>query len=810
MSGPFEALQDQVIPTATREACAPYNFVPLPERVITPVRKPDDLPNHDTYANAQYPHTGYFEVSLTTQSPLYIRCGLNLTDYDLQQRRGDNDLPFDEQVKNRHDFFYTADPSRPVIPGSSLRGMLRAVLEIASYGKVQPVTSKNLFYRSMGNDAMGQIYRNRFVAVRGGFLRKRLGQWEIDECTVGRIRRDLLPNVPAGVSATHPAVRSALYEGQAPNLQPRWDTYQNRELHVNIEESPAPRARHPHVHEAAFTQAALPTAQPGCTYKVATLVLTGDMEAKKREFVFLHDTPIFPSIAVPRDVIDQFQDDDQITLWQQNAFPINKPVGSCRLFPGHLREGEPVFFLLGDQNTLAFLGRAQHFRYPYTYSPHDLVPPSLRRSEDVDYAEALFGYVRDSATTAVQGSKARAYAGRVSVTQASWNGASPPGRNNPWLPGAPLTPRILSSPKPTAFQHYLVQTSAEARELKHYQKDEALIRGHKRYWPQGSRTAHDLEPRQDRYDVLPTEAPKQFTRMKPVDAGTTFNFRVYFENLSDRELGALCWTIQPVGPEGREYCHSLGMGKALGMGVVKLTASLHLTERQQRYERLFTEDGAWETGCGAVIDLAHRPSLLERVAPFEQHILRQLGQPTAFNLWEMRRIAVLLRMMECNGVPPTFPASALNRHDNTRAMVLRPTANLNEFRERPVLPDPGTFTHARLQQLSGALRPNPDQVVNDPPLQPPITPAGQLPTPTDGQSPLYPNVDELSEQINALTTAQDVKTRLQPYVQKWAKLPDSSEKTAMADSIAEVLRRTATEGWARQQKWWRHLPYSRN
>uniref|UniRef100_UPI00338F4744 RAMP superfamily CRISPR-associated protein n=1 Tax=Arthrobacter sp. TaxID=1667 RepID=UPI00338F4744 len=109
----------------SRIACAPYNFVPLPEMVIPAVSSPDELPSHDRY----YPDrlTGYFDVTLTTCSPLYIRCPLMLDDFLRQERGEDAGQPFFNQVKNTPYFFYTDKASEPVIPGSSLRGMLRAL-----------------------------------------------------------------------------------------------------------------------------------------------------------------------------------------------------------------------------------------------------------------------------------------------------------------------------------------------------------------------------------------------------------------------------------------------------------------------------------------------------------------------------------------------------------------------------------------------------------------------------------------------------------------------------------------------------------
>lgn len=58
-----------------RTACAPYNFVPLPDAVVPAVNDPEnDLPDQDRFHADR--KTGYFEVELEVKSPLYVRCAL--------------------------------------------------------------------------------------------------------------------------------------------------------------------------------------------------------------------------------------------------------------------------------------------------------------------------------------------------------------------------------------------------------------------------------------------------------------------------------------------------------------------------------------------------------------------------------------------------------------------------------------------------------------------------------------------------------------------------------------------------------------
>lgn len=669
-------------PSPNRTASAPYNFVPLPEVVVTAVDDPNDLPDHDRY----YPnrHTGYFEVTLTTKSPLYVRCPFTREEFDLDEqgkdrngREVDNQTRYADRIKNTPDFFYTHDRNQPVIPGSSLRGMLRSVLEIASYGKTQWVTEKRLFFRTVDDTAVGRYYRGRMTGkVEAGFLRRRADGYVIKVCQMARVQRSKLGG--------------NLYEGQPPNKTPRWNGKPRQWMRVWVRLSSNGRF----VEELSYEQQT--------EWREGILVLTGDVPGKKKEFVFLLPADDAEEIEVREPIIERFHDDDQITPWQERAFPKDKPEQNCRERSGMLRRdppepGDPVFFLR-ENGQLTFFGRAQMFRLPYTRSPIDLVPPELRRPEDIDYAEALFGFVRtmkdleDMKQRGViseipkQGDKRRAYAGRVFVTDAILE----EGQTDYWLSRDPITPKILATPKPTAFQHYLTQQEPDNRsQLDHYDSPpphETVIRGHKLYWHQGDRTRQDIE------DANAPPTSTQHTQFKPLKAGVRFKFRIYFENLSDRELGALCWTLHPLGEPGKEYCHHLGMGKPLGMGAVKLDAKLYLTNRTERYGTLFEGDN-WQTGVtGDGEPLSDRAKLEARTRAFEQHILKALGlHMKCQHLFEVKRIGMLLKLMEWPGYPADPKdgrfLTAQNR-PNTRYMTIQPE---NEYRYRPVLPDPCAF-----------------------------------------------------------------------------------------------------------------------
>ena len=122
-ASPFvDDLPLQTNPTdETRKSKAPYNFVPLPERVVRAVENADQLPPHDRFTQADYPHSGYFDVCLTTETPLYIRAPLRAEQFADPVVSGND---YKRLTKNIADFFHRGEEfggdkvKRPVIPGS--------------------------------------------------------------------------------------------------------------------------------------------------------------------------------------------------------------------------------------------------------------------------------------------------------------------------------------------------------------------------------------------------------------------------------------------------------------------------------------------------------------------------------------------------------------------------------------------------------------------------------------------------------------------------------------------------------------------
>jgi CRISPR-associated protein (TIGR03986 family) len=714
-----------------RTASAPYNFVPLPEVVVTAVDNADDLPDHDLYYTNR--HTGYFDVTLTTRSPLYVRCPFTQDEFDLDEqgkdrngREVDNQTRYSARIKNTPHFFYTQNPNEPVIPGSSLRGMLRNVFEIVSYGKVQWVTHRRLIYRAVGDpSSLGNHYREQVLGpnktsnpnmhfdypslrLKGGYLRRIGAQWMIQPATE-----------ICGESFVH------VEYDQANSIIGGRGRQRVHDVYVQpIGRSPSSRGRRG-PGNLSLDLAVTPkiSATPGSNLVPAKLIESGHMggrHPKHWHCAIYEPDPSKPCVPIPDDIWEVYQEDRDLT----RGFP-TRPLA---------HDGDPLFYLLDANDNLVFFGPTMMFRLPYRRSIVHLIPEPLRQPLTVDYADAVFGFVRrkddfPSGELPPQGNKARAYAGRVFVTDA----VLVEGKTDYWLSNRPITPKILATPKPTAFQHYLTQQEPDNRnELDHYDSPpphETTIRGHKRYWHQGLNPSKGLTLDQirehieeERWRLTQLATSTQHTQFKPIKPGVKFRFRIYFENLSDRELGALCWTLHPFGEPEKDYCHHLGMGKPLGMGAVKLDATLHLTNRPTRYGSLFNGDNYQTGAIGNGEPLSDRVTLERRIQAFEQHILDALKlNTTCQHLFQLKRIAMLLKMMEWPGfraVPPVHGQAAPNncfitesgrQRPNTRYMMIElpgvdQTQEKNEYRNRPVLPDPCAFD----PNLSRLAEPKPD------------------------------------------------------------------------------------------------------
>jgi CRISPR-associated protein (TIGR03986 family) len=560
-----------------RMATAPYNFIPLPQKVwFAPEDSVETTQVHDRFA----PNTmsGYIDLEMETLTPLFIRGAVRKKDG--KWTNGD--------VRMRSEPFLAPD-GRPVIPGSSIRGVIRNIFEVLTFSKLQPVTDEQPFYRSVGVDRMAAAYRNRMLQKgkpRGGFAKKQAdGSWVIEESSeILRVHHSYLPGLQAEYDKrnSYNTNNSLQHKKAWVRATANGEKREVVDIKFDVQESPG----------AGWVQAVV--LLTGWAPERKDL-RTGKIFKKEREFAFLTSTS--NTVRISDEVWKRFHDDDQITQWQAKSFPKKAANGERRKHDGDLADGDPVFFIFHDnlkseENPAGlFFGRAQMFRLPYDFSPSDLLPTEHRDAK-LDLAETVFGFVPQ-----VKSDTRKAIKGRVQFQDAIAESCDCIERE--------MVPQILSGPKVTTYQHYLTQNDRAGQYglTTYLAGDRTTIRGHKFYWHRWNGLDSVRHPEESKLLANP-KSDTQTTRMRPVKSGTRFVGRIRFENLLDYELGALLASVAL--PD--ECALKFGMGKPLGFGSVKLRPTLYLCDRHKRYS-------SW-TDPGFAL-----ATLEDRVATFSDRIL---------------------------------------------------------------------------------------------------------------------------------------------------------------------------------------------
>lgn len=662
-SNPTQSRQDKGNRVWAR---APYNFIPLPEEVIT-VAHPL---SHDVYHAEGL--TGWIDCELQTQSPTYVRGLMTELQFKVQGDKRPDALTVEEKLSWATFFSVTGEtvegyPS-PVIPGSSLRGMIRTLVEIIGHGRMRWVAEEPTFtfravaasrddpLRTPYDDALGRYGGN----VKAGYLHQQGDDWYIQPAALPETLN--LPGHGAYLKVKERQIQANAIPGFVRFDSPR---YRPGYYPVSFEAEPRRGRRGPYT---AVTRIGTPDA--GYRHK-GTLVCSGNMMETKQTSSSPRKNHALLLAADERAKRLRIQT-QAVRDYLAGLTPFQKE----QLWGGQngcLKHEAPVFYV-AEGNEVIYFGHSPHFRVPARLvgqdraaTPRDFVPDALQQEANPDLADAIFGWVEEEGM-----GLQKQCAGRVFFEDAHFLEAA----DGVWLKPQPITPRTLGSPKPTTFQHYLVQDREaghnpdDKASLAHYgtPPDQTQIRGYKLYWHKGSNP--DIEA-----TASELQHETQLTRIVPLKPRVRFRFRVRFENLRQEELGALLWALTLPGEPDKTYYHKLGMGKPLGMGAVSIRPKLYLTDRRARYAHLFDEN-RWDESA--------RPENIQHyLNAFETFLLRHLGLETKVqHLGELERIRMLLTMLEWREGDTAWL-------EQTRYMEIEHgLEKVNEYKERPVLPDP--------------------------------------------------------------------------------------------------------------------------
>ncbi len=525
---------------------SPYNFVPLSNKIVEPDWAPmvsHDIPFEDGLS-------GELDVKLEAMSPFYVRNGGAWDDKDKKDRNSQMHEFFKATTRDNADEDF-------IIPGSSIKGVLRSVLEIVSFSKMSRISDNRYSLRDLNNKSytseLTSKKNNIIVPLsQSGWLTMNSGRWFLTPCSYARIEHSEIKKIHSGFPT-----------GKCSAV----DKYNEFSGGLNVQFT-EPQIE---VHEHRKNKRGGPIfikyskiSGMGQGDKKGTLVFTGQPGGTKHmEFVFYDEGHIKINV-------DFFKQDFEFIHSKQSTEKRNE---EWKYWNKILERGGkvPVFYLTtnkeeaSDKNLPDSFGLAMMYRLPYALTIGDTIRntnkahfPRDRETYKLDMADLIFGYVHNHESL-----KGRVQISHFHETIESKNsrGSSP----------QDTCTTILGSPKPTYYPNYLVQKSENGKlsseKYKTYM-DKAIVRGWKRY-PVRSRddqpSLKDLQKNQDGNDDTAVF-------FRPLPKGSTFAGKIRFHNLKPEELGALLWVLN-WGGNGNCH-HQVGMAKPLGFGRVKFSLDM--------------------------------------------------------------------------------------------------------------------------------------------------------------------------------------------------------------------------------------------
>ncbi|MEI6885551.1 MAG: TIGR03986 family CRISPR-associated RAMP protein [Bacteroidota bacterium] len=682
-------------------AHAPYNFVPINEVVIKSPIEVDQV-HFNSYAKDRF--TGEIELYIETLTPMFIRGMKHVSD------NSTNKTP---------EFFQSKDYG---IPGSSLRGAIRNILEIVSYSKLGSITkntaTKRFHYRAFADQSLSlrEEYTSKMIAHEGN-------------------PPHYFPRISAGVM-TKEGLNYYIYPGKhykveeelvlskgvlsQPMSIPSGDKFKaNKNYKTGFKEvffSAGKEDIYPHSKLLKYTKVKDINSDKNsnCTmpgYLIHSGWIIGSRERPRGKHMHwvIGDIQYGIKIQIPRDVIENYSND---TLREGLDL-----FGKLNNKKDKIKE-VPCFYIVNPAGVVTSFGFTGMFRLAYDRTLIEFLPED-HKTKLPDFAEVLFG-------------KNDIIPSRVFIEDAFLKEGS--------VSTDVRIPSILGSPKPTTFQHYLEQdrssilTVLNARGQKSgYEgivdyNQEGRIRGNKLYWHQKSVnyppqieiserqfidylketnslhlfpnpeinnsrikfTLSKLSPKQHDFliNFILTMEKVQYTAIRPMLDKAKFSGRIRFENLTEVELGALMFILDL--PDN--LCYKIGMGKALGFGSVRIKPTFYISDRKVRYSNLVSE---WGENSNPLPKLSD-DEVSNKKQLFENFILSQVN-PKSKKLWDEERMKELKTMLDFGNSVSGEKADfmMINKPiivDNKPVLKRNGQPETeNEYKSRPILPNPSEY-----------------------------------------------------------------------------------------------------------------------
>jgi CRISPR-associated protein (TIGR03986 family) len=574
----------------------PYNFIPAPPRNTNDPDLGDQCPiDQGEFLPDRY--SGSIRVRMTAETPLLVPDTEKMT-----EKQGHKTFPLRMDAEGR-----------PLLPASSIRGMLRSAYEAVTNSRFGRFSSAQhcdrLAFRMDASEGLKLIP----ARIENGQIRLLTGTSDIkdDGRPNGPMYAAWLPRYSNGRidrNAVEYKDGNLLQHGDDDNLPQHGDEV------VCWVEKMKHSGKNFHfwrVRKIARAEQSLGDApEPMRRIRGWVCITNANIDRKHDERVFFVDESAAPGpfrVTVEhqqkwQELIQNYQSLHEDDL-KERSEKKQRPDAYLGREPGQtawsrhvytredleLKDGTLCYVRLNsDQSGVEALFPVMISRELYPTSPWALLDPSLRPATAINQlspADRVFGWVRVDAEAGVQRNERVAARGLLRVSPVRCLSNTADAVEQFAAPGVPLA--ILAAPKPQQGRFYVAQSTQGEAQLDGLSKREAGyatgkgLRGRKVYPHQSSLPdGHWENPMKDRTQQANGSHYQEYRRpdgenqrdkqnrsiLGWVKPGAAFTFDLHVQNLTAVELGALLWMLTL--PEGHFF--RFGGGKPLGFGSVRL------------------------------------------------------------------------------------------------------------------------------------------------------------------------------------------------------------------------------------------------
>lgn len=280
---------------------------------------------------------------------------------------------------------------------------------------------------------------------------------------------------------------------------------------------------------------------------------------------------------------EEYEDFKYIIKQRAERIKNGKDINSSTFYyDKNLEIGDPLLFEVKDGKMAEHLAFSEIPRLRYKFSPLDLVPEEFCPGDslkNLSFSERLFGTTGDiTKKDEEKKDELVALSGKVFFEDAK--NYKPEMIDN----GNPVTLKAFGEPHPTLTTFYLDNIE------KNYNENKGVsIRGRKFYWHHKEKIGKPFSEYRKSVE-MPKDKNGQNkfaynSSLELMDINNEFEFNVNFENLTDEELGVLVYAIEL--EDG--LLHKIGKGKAFGFGSCKIEIKEFLLENKDKYKDFLIE-----------------------------------------------------------------------------------------------------------------------------------------------------------------------------------------------------------------------------